>query len=154
MNDKTRIENAIIPMLIFNTIQNIVDKYPSQKEFYEKAIEITRQTTNQYLEDLDKKKEAKRHKRLARIARKIYKYFQDNKYDTRKALLVLTLWAFALAEKDALELYAVEYVELLQELDATFDTGYDVIENFDKIHASAAKQVGKIHSIVQQEGYF
>ena len=154
MNDRTRIENAIIPMMIYNMINNIVDQEPTQRKFYEQAMHITKETTNQYLADVDKKHELKRHRRLERAASKIYDYFTKNKFDTRKGLLVLTMWAFALAEQDALDLYAVEYVELLNELDATFAVGFKEVGNFDKIHASAIKQVPKIHNIVQQEGYF
>lgn len=148
LNDRERIENAIIPMMLFN----MLNQYDN--EAYREALQITKDVTNEYLNCGDKRKEISRRRRLDRLAIKIDKHFSDNKYDARKGILVLTIWAYALAEQEALKLYNEKYKELLEELDDTFTIGYQKVENFDKLHNSAIKQMEKIHKLAQVEGYF
>ena len=153
MNDKERIENAIIPMMLFNMVDMLTQDRPDQKDVYAEARETLGETVNQYLDIKPEKKKKALQRRLERVSNKLYNYYVANKFDTRKGFIVLTAWAFALAEQDALTFLDEKYLQLLQELDDQLSKGYEHLNNFEKIHSSAIKHVPRIHALAQQEGY-
>jgi len=154
MNDKERIENAIIPMMLLNMVNQFTGNNPQEKDNYATARETLVKTVDGYINIKPEKKKRALQKRLERITRKLYNYYVDNKFETRKGFIVLTTWAYALAEQDALTILDEKYLNLLQELDDQLSKGYELLDNYEKIHNSALKHVPKLHQIVQNEGYF
>lgn len=154
MNDKERVENAIIPTALLNMIMLLLEDKPEQIKEYEKARQTLTATIGQYTNIAPEKKKKALQRRLQRLSEKMYNYYVKNKFDTRKGFIVLTTWAYALADQDALTFIDEKYVQLLQELDEQLSKGYEHLPNFDKIRDSALKHVPKVHAIAQSQGYF
>ena len=153
MNDKERIENAIIPMMLLNLVGLFTSNNPKEKDNYAEARVTLRNAVEGYMDVKPEKKKRALQRRLERVTGKLYDYYIANKFETRKGFIVLTAWAYALDAQDALTFLDEKYLQLLQELDEQLSKGYGLLDNFDKIHRSAVKHVPKLHALTQEMGY-
>ena len=122
MNDKERIENAIIPEMLIWMIDLIIQGKPEQQKVYKKPLEILHRAKKEFLYISVPKKQLALLRRFKRLINKLEQYYIDNKFDTRKGIIMLTAWAFKLDEHDALT-FTEEYGSILWELDETLRIG-------------------------------
>lgn len=154
MKDREIVENAIIPAMLIKMINLLTRDRPDQVEAYQGAKDTLIGELDRLCKRPIVKEEVKLLRRLNRLVDKVYQYYVDNKFDTRKGFIMLTAWAFILDEKDALTFTNPDYVAVLQDLDETVGRGKESIKDFDKIHGSAIKHITRVHELVRAEGYF
>lgn len=154
-HEKIKIEHAIIPEMIRRGAAIIVMELPERKEAYAKTIETSSKIVEYYLGNIHLECNRKLYKSLYKLASKLDDHFRANKYLVLKQNIVLSKWANALIEAEQLEITIEEYKKLIVELYNINEEGFNRDgDEFIKFDNSAAKQVGKIHAIAQQEGYF
>lgn len=145
LTDKQRIEYSLIPALLesyiipLNKIENKFDE----------VLKILEKEYRKYING-----NYKLFRRMDRIANKIIRYTVSQKFDSRKAIIAVAGWLGALGEADAILLEPGEYWNLIEEIGEIIHSGYDVIDDFEKIQISAAKHITMIHKLAQEEGYF
>jgi len=121
----------------------------------EKPFEAHVRVTKRYIKEqlgCDRKLE----RRLNRVGNRCADYFASQKYDTRKAFITITYWGLLLYRNrgvvverkgDIYQLWREFYKTIVHD-------GIRMVPNFQSIFDSAVKQVGKVHLIAQEEGYF
>lgn len=144
LTDRQRIEYALIPALLESYILPLHKKEGKHQEI----LDILQNEYRSYANT------ASLLRRMNRMANKIIRYTVANKFDSRKAILAITSWLAALIEAGALEINEGDYADLLEEIGDIISVGYQELEDFDKIDASAINHVPKIHELAQEEGYF
>jgi hypothetical protein len=148
--DINRVEDALIPSLFQYLIAMHIRDSPEKEKDYEVAMGILEKRIEDAFKGGDRKKLTMR---TARIARKITEYFIQNKFDSRKGFLTLTSWIKALDDAGGIVVEG-DFKELMLDMEAIIQRGYEEIENFEKIDLSAINHVEKIHKLAQEEGYF
>lgn len=150
-NDKRVIEDCLIAAMLRSLIAEHCRKDPDTERSYSEAISVLDHWVSQFISGRDKQLQ----RRLSRIVYKISSYFVQNKFTTRKAFLCISEWCRALMEQDAFIVQPGSlFWGLLEDIGTVIQCGYEQIEDFDKIDASALKHVNAIHKIAEEEGYF
>lgn len=144
MNDRQRVEYALIPALLESYIKPLI----GDNEI-DSCVALLKEVQKAYIPNI------KLARRVDRIANKIIAYTISEKFDSRKAVVTIAQWLPVLG----LDIHFDEYWNLLDEIGKTIRYGLDnsddkELEGLDKVYASAGKQVLKIHKLAQEEGYF
>lgn len=146
MNDRQRIEHALIPALL----ESYLLAFHKRTGKFTEALSILDMEFRNNLNN-----NPKLFRRCNRLANSIIKYTAKNKFDARKAILMVTEWLRALIEAGFIRLEeGTSYWNLLEEIGEIIQAGYEEIENFERIDASAINHVPKIHKIAQEQGYY
>ena len=93
-------------------------------------------------------------RRIGRLLSKINQFFRDNKFNTRKILLLTIEWARILHEYKVVEI-TPDYAPVLVELANIYDEHLpEHQDNYEKFKRSTLKQAVRLHNIILSEGYF
>ena len=150
MTNVERIQNAIIPALLYNIFRGLDQDNGTVAE----CKKVSSELVEAYLSGTTRFRRNKLNIMLKSVTVSIYNHFTKNKFDTTKAILVLHKWLIALIEAEALDLEFEEYRDLVGKLEAYIELCFEKKPDFDKVDASAAKQTAKVHKIAQKYGYF
>jgi len=145
-NDRQRIEDAIIPYMLEALMLTHIKDTPEHADSYKKALDLVR---------IDIKKELNNPsliRRATRIEKEVLKMWQKNKYNTRKAYMVLSYLAASLHEQEAVIL-GDSTRTVLDDMNKIIVDAYDD-ENIKKQDISAAKQVKHVTKILNDNGLF
>jgi hypothetical protein len=150
ITDRQRVEDALIPVLLRGLIYSHIRKDATVEESYKLALEITWEALTKATGG-----DSKVLRRTDRVATQISRYFVSEGFDTRKGFLCVSAWAAALIEAGGLVIDENSRLyQMLNDIGEIIQIGYKEIPDFHKIDGSALGHVGKIHKIVQAEGYF
>lgn len=150
-SDKQLIEDAIIPALLATLLKMHFNNTNNQE--INEALQICQEEVEKSFSTRDPKRRARLYSRIDRFVRKVGSYMCKNKFCTRKYLLAVTGWATSLVEAGGI-IISDDIYQVLDTLGDVIKQGYETIEDFDKIDASALNHVSLLHKLAQDEGYF
>jgi hypothetical protein len=144
-------ENTIMPALMITTLAHY------QKD----DIEGFKRMSNILMQDIDKvlKKNVKLYKALNSLTHRMFKYFIENKFCTRKCFITIKEAAEALEHNEVIYLYEGtkntfnEIEGLLDNKEALKKHGLS-LEDVENIRKSCVKHATKLIKKLQKDGYY
>lgn len=146
-NDKMRIEDALIPVileeLMIQHIAQLPDKNPNT---YDKAFALLRPDIRKEITN------EKQYKRMARIKGVVFKWLEKQGWTIPKAYMTISALADLLHQNGAAEL-GEGTKEVVADISQIILEHYNE-DNIKQQDESALKQAPKLLKLIQQQGYF
>jgi uncharacterized circularly permuted ATP-grasp superfamily protein len=156
-NEKRTVEDCLVTELYLEVIRQAEEK-SKNKNAYKRAKELLQEDLNNII-GLD----TKIAKRLFKASKIAFDHFIDNKFDTRKCFLTLSLVAGALNDNDMAELPSGT-IKVIADTNRIVQEAYNdpsllqedklTQEELLKIYRSAEKHATKLIKKLQKDGYY
>ena len=156
-NEKRTVEDCLVTELYLEVIRQAEVK-SDNKESYSRAKKLLQEDLNNII-GLD----TKIAKRLFKTSKIAFDHFVDNKFDTRKCFLTLSLVAGALNDNEMAELPSGT-IKVIADTNRIVQEAYNAPnllqgdkltqEELLKIYRSAEKHATKLIKKLQKEGYY
>ena len=154
--DSFRKEDALPAYLYMKIIRSHIADQPDYKEQYASSMEALRDCVSKCLDGLTVKKQQQLLRSLDRTAANVIRYFAKNNFKIAKANVCLTEWVVWILRSQFIQIdrrgELAKYIYNIRKIIRR--VGYNEIEGFGKMHASANNHVLKIHAIIEQDGYY
>lgn len=154
MNDRQRIEHALVPALIMEYMLPL-----KGRTGIDEHLELMGEVIAVYLNKGSKEQNTKLRRRLKWDVLAIRNYMTSQKFDTRKGIFAMAQWGRELYKSGKVDIHFNEYNDFLNELGKTIQMGINNpddevdLEGVEMVFISAGRHVPKIHKVAQNLGY-
>lgn len=146
-NDKMRIEDALIPVILEELMVQHVEQLPDKDPaVYDKAFALLRPDIAADIIN------EKLYKRMARIKGAIFDYLREQGWTIPKAYMVVRRVAYQLYQDNKVDLRDGA-LTVVQDINDTIEEHFHE-DDIVKQDESALKQAPKLLKFIQQQGYF